>query len=212
MARNIGPVCRLCRREGEKLFLKGARCLSGKCAIERRGYAPGQHGPNANTKRKKQSDFSVQLREKQKMRRVYGVLEAQFRRYFREASRRKGVTGAELLVLLERRLDNVIYRAGLAPSRSAARQLVVHAHFNLNGSPINIPSYLVKPGDKIVVRDSSRGLNYWKTVVADGETPSMPAWLRAERSTLLTTINALPKREEIQVPLKEQLVVEYYSR
>jgi small subunit ribosomal protein S4 len=212
MARHIEPVCRLCRREGEKLFLKGARCLSGKCAIERRPFIPGQHGPNVKARRNKTSDYATQLREKQKMRRIYGVLEAQFERYFIMASKGRGVTGSELLILLERRMDNVVYRMGFAPSRSAARQLVAHAHFNINGHPMDIPSYLVKSGDKITVRDSSRKLNYWKTVSADTDVPSMPAWMQSDRGSLTATINALPKREEIEVPLKEQLVVEYYSR
>lgn len=213
MARHTQPVCRLCRREGEKLFLKGSRCLTNKCAFERRSYAPGQHGPNTKSKRNKTSDYATQLREKQKMRRMYGVLETQFRRYFREASRRKGVTGAEMLILLERRLDNVIYRAGLAPSRSAARQLVTHAHFNINGHPIDVPSYLVKQGDKIAVREVSRGETYWKNVVAESNASApAPAWLTTDRQTLNATINALPRRDEIDVPLKEQLVVEYYSR
>jgi small subunit ribosomal protein S4 len=164
------------------------------------------------TRRKKDSDYAVQLREKQKMRRIYGVLEAQFRRYYREAVTRKGVTGAEMLSLLERRLDNVLYRAGMASSRPAARQLVAHAHFNLNGSPINVPSYLVRPGDVITVRDSSRKLEYWKTITAEGDAPAMPGWISADRGTLSANVRALPKREEIQVPIKEQLVVEYYSR
>ena len=212
MARYIEPVCRLCRREGDKLFLKGARCLSGKCAIEKRSYFPGQHGPNVKARRNKTSDYAVQLREKQKMRRVYGVLEAQFERYFGMAMKKRGVTGSELLILLERRMDNVVYRMGFAPSRAAARQLVAHAHFNINGHPMDIPSYLVKSGDKITVRDSSRKLNYWKTLIADTDVPSMPAWMQSDRASLSATIQALPKREEIEVPLKEQLVVEYYSR
>ena len=213
MARYTDPVCRLCRREGEKLFLKGTRCLSGKCAIERRGYAPGQHGPNVRARRNKTSDYAMQLREKQKMRRIYGVLEKQFERYFNMARKvRDEKTGSVLITLLERRLDNVIYRMGFAPSRPAARQLVAHAHFNVNGHPIDVPSYLVKQGDKITVRDSSRKLEYWKTVTADGDTPPMSNWLLADRTTLTGTISMLPKREEIEVPLKEQLVVEYYSR
>jgi small subunit ribosomal protein S4 len=212
MARHIEPVCRLCRREGEKLFLKGARCLSSKCAFERRGFAPGQHGPNMKVRRNKASDFSMQLREKQKMRRVYGVLEAQFRRYFSEALKRRGVTGSELLILLERRLDNVVYRMGFATSRAAARQLVSHAHLNINGHPIDVPSYLVKPGDKITVRDVSKKLAYFKELSGDKDSPSMPGWLQADRAALQGIVAALPKREDIDVPIKEQLVVEYYSR
>jgi small subunit ribosomal protein S4 len=202
----------LCRREGEKLFLKGSRCLTPKCSFERRGFAPGQHGPNTRARRSKASDFSVQLREKQKMRRVYGVLEAQFRRYFREALKRRGVTGSELLVLLERRLDNVVYRMGFAPSRAAARQLVNHAHVDVNGHPIDVPSYLVKPGDKITVRDVSRKLTYFKELAAEKDGPTTPSWLSADRATLTGHVTMLPKREDIDVPLKEQLVVEYYSR
>jgi small subunit ribosomal protein S4 len=212
MARHTEAVCRLCRREGEKLFLKGSRCLSGKCAIERRPFHPGMHGPNVRARRNKASDFSQQLREKQKMRRVYGVLEKQFRRYFAMAIKTRGVTGSELLSLLERRLDNVIYRAGFAPSRAAARQLVAHAHLNINGHPIDVPSYLVKQGDKITVREVSRKLEYFKTLSADKETPVQPAWIQADRAGLGVIVVGLPKREDINVPLKEQLVVEYYSR
>lgn len=212
MARHIGPVCRLCRREGEKLFLKGSRCLTPKCPVEKRGYIPGQHGPNSKAKRAKNSDYSLQLREKQKVRRLYGVLEAQFRRYFREALKKRGVTGAQLLILLERRLDNVIYRSGFAPSRPAARQLVSHAHFTVNGHPVDVPSYLVKAGDKISVRDTSRPLPYWKTVVEEKETPGIPQWISTDRSNLNVIIQALPTREQIEVPFKEQLVVEFYSR
>jgi len=212
MARHIEPVCRLCRREGEKLFLKGSRCLTPKCALDRRGIAPGQHGPNMRARRAKASDYSLQLREKQKMRRIYGVLEAQFRRYFREALKRRGVTGSELLILLERRLDNVVYRMGFAPSRAAARQLINHAHLNVNDHPIDVPSYLVKPGDKISVRDASRKLTYFKELAADKDGLPTPAWLSADRATLTGVVGALPKREDIDVQLKEQLVVEYYSR
>ena len=186
--------------------------MSSKCAIEKRGYIPGQHGPNSKAKRSKSSDYSVQLREKQKMRRMYGVLERQFERYFNMALKGPGVTGAKLLVLLERRLDNVVYRMGFAPSRAAARQLVAHAHLNVNGHPIDVPSYLVKAGDKITVRDVSRPLPYFKTLASDGDTPMMPTWITADRSTLAASIQMLPKRDEIDVPLKEQLVVEYYSR
>ncbi len=164
------------------------------------------------TRRSKASDYSLQLREKQKMRRMYGVLEAQFRRYFREALKRRGVTGSELLILLERRLDNVVYRMGFAPSRAAARQLINHAHLNVNDHPIDVPSYLVKPGDKISVREASRKLTYFKELMADKDTPPAPAWLSADRSTLTGVVHALPKREDIDVQLKEQLVVEYYSR
>jgi small subunit ribosomal protein S4 len=163
-------------------------------------------------RRSKSSDYSLQLREKQKMRRIYGVLESQFRRYFREALKRRGVTGAELLILLERRLDNVVYRLGFAPSRAAARQLITHAHLNVNDHPINIPSYLVKPGDKISVREASRKLKYFKELAADKEDVQTPNWLTVDRATLTGFVNALPKREDIDVRLNEQLVVEYYSR
>jgi small subunit ribosomal protein S4 len=212
MARHIEPVCRLCRREGEKLFLKGDRCLSPKCSVEKRGYIPGQHGPNSKAKRQKSSDYFMQLREKQKVRRIYGVLEAQFRRYFREALKKRGVTGAQLLIILERRLDNVVYRSGFAASRPAARQLVAHAHFTVNGHPVDIPSYLVKPGDKIAVRDTSRGLPYWKNLLSEKDGTVAPQWISPDRSTLSTLVQAIPTREQIEVPVKEQLVVEYYSR
>lgn len=212
MARHTGPVCRLCRREGEKLFLKGTRCLSPKCPVEKRGYIPGQHGPNSKAKRIKTSDYSLQLREKQKVRRLYGVLEAQFRRYFREALKKRGVTGVQLLILLERRLDNVIYRSGFAPSRPAARQLVAHAHFTVNGHPVDIPSYLVKAGDKIAVRDNSRPLPYWKALGEERDAVGVPQWLAPDRSNLSVLVQTLPSREQIEVPVKEQLVVEYYSR
>ena len=212
MARNTGPVCRLCRREGDKLFLKGARCLSPKCPVEKRGYIPGQHGPNSKAKRIKTSDYSLQLREKQKVRRLYGILEAQFQRYFREALKKRGVTGAQLLILLERRLDNVMYRAGYAPSRAAARQLVSHAHFTVNGHPVDVPSYLVKPGDKIAVRATSRPLAYWKAFAEEKEASGVPQWLSTDRANLTVLVQSLPTREQIEAPIKEQLVVEYYSR
>jgi small subunit ribosomal protein S4 len=212
MARHTEAVCRLCRREGEKLFLKGSRCMSSKCAIERRPFHPGQHGPNVRARRNKASDFSMQLREKQKMRRVYGVLEKQFRRYYNMASKTRGVTGSEMLILLERRLDNVLYRMGFAESRAAARQLVTHAHLDINGHPIDVPSYLVKPGDKITVRDVSRKLDYFKTLTGVKDGSVVPSWISSDRSTLTANILALPKREDINVPIKEQLVVEYYSR
>lgn len=212
MARNTGPVCRLCRREADKLFLKGARCLSPKCPVEKRGYAPGQHGPNTKSRRVKTSDYSLQLREKQKVRRMYGVLEAQFRLYFREALRVRGVTGSHLLILLERRLDNVIYRAGYAPSRAAARQLVTHAHFTVNGHPVDVPSYLVKAGDKVAVRSTSRPLPYWKAFAEEKDASGVPLWLSTDRTSLTVLVQSLPTREQIEASVKEQLVVEYYSR
>jgi small subunit ribosomal protein S4 len=194
------------------LFLKGARCLSPKCPVEKRGYIPGQHGPNSKARRIKTSDYSLQLREKQKVRRLYGILEAQFQRYFREALKKRGVTGAQLLILLERRLDNVMYRAGYAPSRAAARQLVSHAHFTVNGHPVDVPSYLVKPGDKIAVRATSRPLAYWKAFVEEKEASGVPQWLSSDRANLTVLVQSLPTREQIEAPIKEQLVVEYYSR
>jgi small subunit ribosomal protein S4 len=212
MARTTGPVCRLCRREGDKLFLKGARCLGPKCPIEKGSFFPGQHGPNVKSRRVKTSDYSLQLREKQKVRRIYGVLEAQFQRYFREALRVRGVTGAHLLILLERRLDNVMYRAGYAPSRAAARQLVTHAHFTVNGHPVDVPSYLVKAGDKITVRTASRSLSYWKTFAEEKDTPGVPQWISTDRSNLSVLVQSLPTREQIEASVNEQLVVEYYSR
>ncbi|MBX7214391.1 MAG: 30S ribosomal protein S4 [Thermoflexales bacterium] len=212
MARYTEPVCRLCRRQGEKLFLKGQRCLSSKCAIEKRGYAPGQHGPNARARRNKASDYSLQLREKQKVRRIYGLLEAQFRRYYEAALRSRGVTGVELLIALERRLDNTIYRAGFATSRQAARQLVTHQHFNVNGHPVDIASYQVKPGDKITVRDANRKLEYWKTLSGEKNEGNTPQWLTADKASLTALIQSLPTREAIELPIKEQLIVEYYSR
>lgn len=216
MARYTGPVCKLCRREGEKLFLKGARCLSPKCAVEKRGYPPGQHGKEASFRRGRTSDYNAQLREKQKARRIYGILERQFRRYFAEASRRLGPTGSNLLILLETRLDNVIYRLGLADSRAHARQLVSHGHFDVNGMPTNIASYGLKPGDQITVHGSSRNLRYFREIRAYMEQrPPMPDWLSMEfhgDGTFTAKVERLPERSELQLPLNEQLIVEYYSR
>ncbi|MBO9308296.1 MAG: 30S ribosomal protein S4 [Chloroflexi bacterium] len=217
MARYIGPVCKLCRREGEKLYLKGARCMSPKCALERRNYPPGQHGKEASFRRDRKSDYSAQLREKQKARRIYGVLERQFRRYFEEASRRRGPTGANLLELLEMRLDNVIYRLGLADSRAHARQLVNHGHFDVNGIPTNIASYGLRPGDQITVHPSSRKLHYFREIrayMAQRRT-MRPDWLAMKfhsDGTFTATVVRPPERSEIQEPLNEQLIVEYYSR
>ncbi|HEY65837.1 MAG TPA: 30S ribosomal protein S4 [Caldilineae bacterium] len=211
MARYTGPVCKLCRREGQKLFLKGERCFSPKCAFERRSYPPGMHGPQARFRRR-ESDYGLQLREKQKAKRIYGVLERQFRRYFREAQRSKGLTGETLLILLERRLDNVIYRLGLASSRAQARQLVRHGHFEVNGRKTNIPSFLVKEGDVIRVRDRSRRTTYFKEIMERlGERP-VPEWLSFDPEALTARVVALPTRDQIDVSLNEQLIVEYYSR
>jgi small subunit ribosomal protein S4 len=212
MARYTGPVCKLCRREGEKLFLKGARCFSPKCAIERRAYPPGQHGRGATFRRRRASNYARQLRAKQKARRVYGVLERQFRRYYREAQRRPGMAGENLLVILESRLDNVVYRMGFADSRAQARQLVQHGHFDVNGRRTDIPSALLKPGDVVSVRRNSRRLKYFKNLTAVMEERDAPAWIALEPSQLSGRVLALPTREAIDQPLDEQLIVEYYSR
>ena len=215
MARHNGPVCKLCRREGEKLFLKGARCMSPKCAVERRAYPPGQHGKDTQFKRGRSSDYSTQLREKQKARRIYGIMERQFRRYFTEAQRRPGLTGSNLLSLLETRLDNVIYRLGLADSRSHARQMVQHGHFEVNGVKTDIPSYSVRPGDEITVHGHSRDLKYFREIRAymDDRTKA-PDWLNivADTQGVSAKLVRTPERRDIELPLNEQLIVEYYSR
>jgi small subunit ribosomal protein S4 len=207
MARYIGESCRVCRREGEKLFLKGSRCYTDKCALTRRAYAPGQHGQ----KRKKQSDYGMQLREKQKAKAFYGVLESQFRKYFEEASRSKEVTGLKLLQILESRLDNVVYRLGLATSRAQARQLVRHGHFEVNGVKVNIPSYLTKVNDVIKVRESSQNDPIFKQVAEENGRP-VPSWLEADVDNKSGKIVAVPAREEIDLPVKEHLIVELYSK
>ena len=207
MARYIGESCRVCRREGEKLFLKGSRCYTDKCALTRRAYAPGQHGQ----KRKKQSDYGMQLREKQKAKAFYGVLESQFRKYFEEASRSKEVTGLKLLQILESRLDNVVYRLGLATSRAQARQLVRHGHFEVNGVKVNIPSYLTKVNDVIKVRESSQNDPIFKQVAEENRRP-IPSWLEADVDNKSGKIVAVPAREEIDLPVKEHLIVELYSK
>jgi len=213
MARYNGPVCRLCRREGEKLFLKGARCMSPKCAFERRSYPPGQHGKDAQFRRGRGSDYSLQLREKQKARRIYGILERQFRRYFRDALRRPGLTGANLLAILETRLDNVIFRMGFADSRNHARLLVQHGHFAVNGRRTNIPSFLVRPGDVITVREGSRVRSYFKELRSYMEDrPAAPEWLDVNGAAMTGTVLRQPERRDIDLPLNEQLIVEYYSR
>ena len=211
MARYTGPVCKLCRREGEKLFLKGERCLTNKCAFERRPYPPGMHGPEARWRRKV-SDYALQLREKQKARRIYGLMERQFRRYFREAQKSRGLTGSALLILLERRLDNVVYRLGFADSRAQARQLVRHGHFDVNGRKTDIPSFLCKPGDEIRVRQNSRNKKYFKDRARIlGERP-VPDWLSLDPEEMVGKVLSIPTREEIDTPLNEKLIVEYYSR
>jgi small subunit ribosomal protein S4 len=213
MARYTGPVCKLCRREGEKLFLKGARCLSPKCAVERRSYPPGQHGKDAQFRRGRGSDYSLQLREKQKARRVYGVLERQFRRYFRRALNMPGLTGSNLLSILETRLDNVVYRLGWGASRNHARQLVQHGHISVNGRRTNIPSYLVRPGDEITIREGSRKRTYFKELPAYmEERPPAPEWLESDMGAMKGTVIRAPERRDVDIPLNEQLIVEYYSR
>ncbi len=213
MARYTGPVCRLCRREGEKLFLKGARCLSPKCSFERRSYPPGQHGKDAQFRRGRGSDYALQLREKQKARRVYGILERQFRRYFHEALRRPGLTGSNLLSILESRLDNVVFRLGWADSRNHARLLVQHGHFTVNGRRTNIPSFLVRPGDVITVRDGSRNRKYFKEMRAYmEERPPAPEWLSVDMAAMQGNVERAPERRDVDIPLNEQLIVEYYSR
>ncbi|MDW7673424.1 MAG: 30S ribosomal protein S4 [Bacillota bacterium] len=208
MARYNEAVCRLCRREGAKLFLKGDRCYTDKCAIDRRAYAPGQHGQM----RKKVSEYGSQLREKQKAKRIYGVLESQFRRYYEEANRQKGITGDNLLRLLERRLDNVVYRLGFAGSRAEARQLVLHGHFTVNGKKVNIPSFLVRTGEEVAVRDKSKASPRFKELAEAVAHKTPPAWLELDKDNLTGRVIALPSREEIDVPLEEHLIVELYSR
>ncbi len=213
MARYIGPVCKLCRREGEKLFLKGERCFSPKCSFEKRDYAPGKHGRAARRMRsRRESDYARQLRAKQRARRVYGVLERQFRRYYRMALKRRGLTGLNLLQILESRLDNVIYRLGFATSRAHARQLVTHGHFTVNGRRTDIPSMILKVGDQIAVREGSRKLSYFKDLPSFAEARTAPAWLERDTKNLTATVLRLPERSEIEGFLNEQLIVEYYSR
>jgi small subunit ribosomal protein S4 len=206
MARDTGPQCKQCRREGLKLFLKGERCLTDKCAVERRPYPPGQHGRG----RVRQSEYRHQLREKQKTRRYYQLLEKQFRSYYDKASRQPGVTGENLLRLLERRLDNVVVRLGFASSRRQARQLIGHGHFAVNGRRVNKPSYQLRPGDVISVRDTSKA----RPVINDATelTATVPAWLQADYDSLTAKVLRLPEREEISTPVQEQLIVELYSK
>ena len=208
MARYTGPACKLCRREGKKLFLKGDRCYTGKCALERRSYAPGQHGQN----RKKTSEYGLQLRAKQSARRYYGVSEGQFHKYFLMAERKEGVTGTNLLQLCESRLDNIVYTAGFASSRAQARQLVNHAHFTVNGSKVDIPSYLVKVGDVIAVKDTSKSTDEFKTLVESNASRTIPKWIDADAQAMTAKVVALPEREEIATPVEEHLIVELYSK
>jgi small subunit ribosomal protein S4 len=208
MARYTESVCRLCRREGLKLFLKGSRCYTKKCSFERRPSPPGQHG----VRRRKVGDYGLQLREKQKVRRVYGVLERQFRNYFLEADSRPGVTGENLLRSLELRLDNVVYRLGFASSRPAARQLVAHGHFAVNGVASDIPSYRLKPGDKVEVRETRRSREPFKTAKETLRNHQAPEWLSLDAANLAGTVQQLPRRDQMPLDFNEQLVVEYYSR
>ncbi len=209
MARYTGAVCRQCRREGQKLFLKGDRCYTGKCALDRRpGQTPGQHGKG----RKKLSEYAMQHREKQKTRRYYGVLESQFAKYFEMAASKQGVTGENLLRILESRLDNVVYRLGLAMSRPEARQLVSHNHFSVNGKKVNIPSYLVKAGDVIALNEKSRGSDKFKSIIEANASRAVPAWLDMDKNKLEAKVVNLPAREEIDLPVEEHLIVELYSK
>jgi small subunit ribosomal protein S4 len=208
MARYTGSVCRLCRREGAKLFLKGTRCYTKKCAFERRPSPPGQHG----VRRRKMGEYGIQLREKQKVRRVYSVLERQFHNYFVEAGNREGVTGENLLRFLETRLDNVVFRLGFATSRAQARQLVAHGHFAVNGVATDIPSYQLKPGDRVEVRDSRREREPFKVAKETLRSHQAPDWLTLEPARLAGNVVALPRRDQMPLDLNEQLVVEYYSR
>jgi len=208
MARYRGSVCRFCRREGVKLYIKGERCYTDKCAMNRHPYPPGEHGQS----RSKVSEYGMQLREKQKARRVYGVMEKQFRNYFKEADRRKGVTGEILLQILESRLDNVVYRLGLARSRNEARQLVRHGHFEVNGKKVDIPSYLTRPGDEVKVREISKDKEIFKEIAEVGEKQGIVDWMEVDHDTLSGKVVRKPEREEIDVPVSEQLIVELYSR
>ncbi len=208
MARYTGPSCRLCRREKTKLFLKGDRCLNGKCSLEHRSSAPGQHGA-ANAKVK---EYGKQLREKQKAKRYYGLQENQFRSYFKEADRVEGVTGENLLILLERRFDNVVYRMGMAESRKEARQLVLHGHFRINGKKATIPSMLLKAGDVVTVRDESRSSAKIKELIEGLDSRIAPKWLVIDKEAVKATVDTMPKREDIDFPFEEQLIVELYSK
>ena len=208
MARYTGAVCRLCRREGQKLFLKGDRCYSVKCSISKRSYAPGQHGQG----RKKLSEYGIQLREKQKARRYYGVLESQFEKYFEMAEKKRGVTGENLLAILESRLDNTVYRLGFAFSRAEARQLVRHGHFEVNGKKVNIPSYLVKVNDNITIKNASQKSEKMKRIMDAAGAKVIPAWLDLDKNTMQAKVVATPAREDIDLEIQEHLIVELYSK
>jgi small subunit ribosomal protein S4 len=212
MGRYIGPVCKLCRREGEKLFLKGERCYTPKCSFEKRGFAPGQHGRGKQGRSERESDYARQLRAKQKARRVYGVFERQFRRYFGIALKRPGVTGLTMLQTLEMRLDNIIFRLGFAGDRAQARQLVNHGHVMVNGVKSDIPSMLLRPGDVVTVEEASRRKTYWKETIDVAEKRVAPLWLERDVKGLYGRVLRTPERAEIDGNLNEQLIVEYYSR
>jgi small subunit ribosomal protein S4 len=216
MSKNLGPVCRICRREGEKLYLKGERCFTPKCAIDRRSFPPGQHGRTGShrggSRSGRESDYLRQLRAKQRARRVYGVLERQFRRYYEVALQRRGLTGLNLLQILESRLDNVIYRLGFAANRAQARVMVTHGHFTVNGRRTDVPSMLLKEGDVVAVRDGSRSLTYFKELGDLADARTSPSWLNRDTKQLSGNIQRLPERAEIDGFLNEQLIVEYYSR
>lgn len=209
MARYTESVCRQCRREGEKLFLKGDRCYSAKCPVVKRHTIPGQHG---QSRQRKQSEYGIQLREKQKCRHAYGVSESQFRKYYEMASNMRGVTGENMLCLLECRLDNVVYRMGLAESRPMARQMVNHGHIRVDGKKVDIASYLVKPGQTISIRESSRGIDYLQAIREQGASKPLPKWLELDAANLSGKVAAMPQREDMDLTIEEHLIVEYYSR
>lgn len=208
MSRYLGPVCKLCRREGEKLYLKGERCYSNKCPFDRRSYSPGEHGRRSS----RFSDFGLQLRETQKAKRTYGMLERQFKRYFKNAEQEKGVTGENLFRMLEARLDNVVYRLGFATSRRDARQLVSHNHILVNNKRVNIPSYQVKVGDQVKVREKDHNLNRIVNALEAAEQRGVPEWLESDADKWIGTVHALPTRDQIQTTIQEQLIIEHYSR
>ncbi|MDJ0722569.1 MAG: 30S ribosomal protein S4 [Desulfobacterales bacterium] len=209
MARYTGSVCRLCRRENMKLFLKGDRCYSDKCAFDRRGYPPGQHGERRG---RKVSDYGIQLREKQKVKRMYGLTEKQFRLFFQRANRQKGVTGTNLLVMLERRLDNVVYRMGFVNSRTQGRHFVRHSHFTVNGRKVNIPSYLIRPGDAVEVREKSRAVQSIGDALEAVVRRGVPQWIELEKDNFKGIVQSLPVREDLTMPIQEQLIVELYTK
>jgi len=208
MARYIGPSCKLCRRENMKLFLKGERCYTDKCSFDRRPYPPGMHGQ----RRSKPTEYGVRMREKQKVRRIYGILERQFARYFEMADHQKGVTGENLLSRLERRLDSAVYRMGFGTTRNDSRQLVRHGHVSVNGKPVNIPSYQVRPGDKISIREGSKALTRIAASLEMSSRREQPEWLEVNRDGLEATVRLLPPREALTLPIEEQMIVEFYSR